>query len=185
LARRLEPAHHLDDDIDSRRKHVSDIRGERQVGTESRLGSIPDERSDTADVDAGAPQAIARLCGDARNRLPYASISQQADANRTYITPGPSIDQLRAFDGKHRHTSPFSAPSFLEKRISGDGTTHACAAGQHDAANRGLPWERVVLPTAAQSTSLYLPRYRAGSSTWAVAAWLLWRRRACSLSHSR
>jgi hypothetical protein len=33
---------------------------------------------------------------------------------------------------------------------------------------------------------LSLPVHRAGSSTWALAkgAWLLWRRRACSLSHS-
>jgi hypothetical protein len=126
LPRGLESTHHLDEDIDSGRKHVSDIRGERQAGTESRLGSIPDERSDTADVDAGASQAAARPGCDACNGLTHASIAQQADANWTYVTPGLSIDP-HALDGRrladhalcvhslHRHTSPFSARVLFEK----------------------------------------------------------------------
>ena len=73
----------------------------------------------------------------------------------------------------------------FENGISDDDTSQCTRCGQHATTERDLPWERGVLSTATQSTSLYLPRYRAGSSTWAIAAWLLWRRRACSLSHSR
>ncbi len=70
-----------------------------------------------------------------------------------------------------------------------DGLTDAAVAQQPDAydadveMNRAI--ERYLWPCGRHSASLYLPRFRAGVSTWAIAAWLLWRRRACSLGHSR
>ena len=161
---RLSAGQHVDDGVvpaaQERFRIAGDAADRRRA---ARPADVAHERALDRNRDLLLPQPRRGRRGGARDRLSDIAESQQPDPNDTQAP--------RHGRGRRRHVHR----QHLSARR---GAPHgALRLGQHRESENGC--------FGRSGVSSYLSHQGAGISTTAVAARLLWRLRACSLSHSR
>ena len=196
-SRRLNAAEDFDDDVGRRREHIVGTRGQGKAGR-ARPGSwISDERGGNRHRAAERRRLRARERGDGGADL---SRAEQADADWRCVVFGRAAAGKRvAFQrgrgdrhqrGGLQHASacawrcrPCGA---LAARATSSRRAEAAPGAEMGARNFVRP-ERSSRPLSLPVIGQEVAPWRSGSperSCRNLAAWLLWRRRACSLSHS-